>query len=289
MRLLEALLGHPLTRGMDLNDPQTTVLRRRIIREKRFSRLLYEEWYTSLAMKLPAEKGPVLEIGSGAGFMSEHVPNLITSEAFFIPDVDVVLNGMQLPFGDKMLGSIVMTNVLHHIPNVRRFLGEAARCVCSGGAIVMIEPWVTPWSRLIYKHLHHEPFMPAAEDWTLSVDGPLSGSNGALPWILFARDTEQFKLEFPEWQLRTVRPLMPFRYLVSGGVSMRSLMPGWTFGWWRGLEKVTQPWLNTLAMFAEIVLERVECGEEGKTGYHTLQEDPQSTRKKQSASFLNPE
>ena len=29
----------------------------------------------------------------------------------------------------------------------------------------MIEPWVTPWSSLIYKKLHHEPFQPRAEGW----------------------------------------------------------------------------------------------------------------------------
>jgi hypothetical protein len=263
-RLLEALFGHPLTRGLDINDPQTTLLRRRIVKEKRFLRLLYEEWYTSVAVDLPVAHGPVLEIGSGAGFMNEHISDLITSEVFFHPDVDLVLSGMRLPFTDGALGSIVMTNVLHHISNVRLFLGEATRCVCVGGAIIMIEPWVTPWSRLIYARLHHEPFEPMATDWTLPIEGPLSGANGALPWILFERDCEQFKREFPEWRLRAIRPLIPFRYLVSGGVSMRNLMPGWTFRLWRGLENLMQPWMNRLGMFAEIILERVERGGEGK-------------------------
>jgi hypothetical protein len=52
---------------------------------------------------------------------------------------------------------------------------------------------------------------------------------------------------------------MPFRYLLSGGVSMRSLMPGWMFGFWRGLEATLGPWHHHLAMFARIVLQRTEA------------------------------
>ncbi len=260
--MLRAWLAHPRTRGLELNDPQTTELRRRVVREKKFLRQIYEEWYRQIAVALPPGPEPVLELGSGAGFLREFVPSLITSEIFRCPGIDIVLDGQQLPFADATLRSIVMTDVLHHVPDARKFFGEASRCVRPGGSLVLIEPWVTPWSRLIYMHFHHEPFEPEAKDWAFPAEGPLSGANGALPWIIFARDREQFNREFPEWRLRTVRPLMPFRYLVSGGVSMRAFMPGWSFGWWRAAETLLQPWLKTWAMFAEIVLDRVDHGEE---------------------------
>jgi len=51
---------------------------------------------------------------------------------------------------------------------------------------------------------------------------------------------------------------MPFCYLVSGGVSLRSLMPGWSYPVWRAAEELLSPWMNSWAMFARIVLERVE-------------------------------
>ncbi len=51
--------------------------------------------------------------------------------------------------------------------------------------------------------------------------------------------------------------MMPFRYLVSGGVSMRSLMPGWSFSWWHGLENILQPVMGELAMFSHIVLQKL--------------------------------
>jgi hypothetical protein len=124
---------------------------------------------------------------------------------------------------------IVMTNVLHHFSQPRLFFTEATRCVRSGGVISMVEPWVTPWSRFVYSRFHHEPLEPGARSWELSTCGPLSGANDALPWIIFARDRLKFEQEFPDWRIETIKPIMPFRYLVSGGVSLRSLCPGWSF------------------------------------------------------------
>jgi hypothetical protein len=44
----------------------------------------------------------------------------------------------------------------------------------------MVEPWVSDWSKFIYGHLHHEPFLPEASNWVIPAAGPLSGANGAL-------------------------------------------------------------------------------------------------------------
>ena len=49
---------------------------------------------------------------------------------------------------------------------------------------------------------------------------------------------------------------MPFRYLFSGGVSLRSLAPGWSYPLLSFLERLTQPWMRSLAMFAFIQVDR---------------------------------
>jgi SAM-dependent methyltransferase len=251
---IKAWLAHPLTRGLELDDPRTTQRRRQIIQEKIFLRRIYQEWYAAIARALPIGDEPVLEIGSGGGFLGDFIPGLITSEIFSSPGVQVVLDAARLPFADGTLRAIVMTDVLHHVPQPRSFFAEAGRCVRAGGAMIMIEPWVSPWSKLIYTRLHHEPFRPEAKEWEFPLAGPLSGANGALPWMLFERDREMFEREFPDWRIQTIKPEMPFRYLVSGGVSMRSLMPGATFSLWRWLEQGLQPWMRKWAMFAEIIL-----------------------------------
>jgi len=254
--MIRTWLQHPLTRGLDLDDPRTTELRRQVIRDKSFLVDIYSDWYRAIALSLPEGPGAVLEIGSGAGFLDRFVPGLITSETFACPGVRLVLDGLRLPFATAALRAIVMTNVLHHLPRPRQFFSEASRCVRPGGAIVMVEPWVTSWSTFVYTRLHHEPFQAAAEHWEFPSRGPLSGANGALPWILFERDRAAFAREFPQWSVEVVAPMMPFRYLLSGGVSMRTLMPAWSSGFWSGVERLIGARTSRLAMFARIVLRR---------------------------------
>jgi SAM-dependent methyltransferase len=241
---------------MDLDDPATTYLRKRIIREKPFLNKIYQEWYRKILAWLPDGNDPILEIGSGAGFLDDFLPQAITSDVLFCPWLSVVLDARRLPLANDSLRAVVMSNVFHHLPDARRFLKEGLRCVRREGRLLLIEPWVSAWSRLIYRRLHHEPFDPDASEWKLDPGGPLSSANGALPWIVFERDRTLFDEHFSEWNILHVHPWMPFRYLLSGGVALRSLMPAGTFTFWRGVERMLEPWMGTWAMFALIVLER---------------------------------
>jgi SAM-dependent methyltransferase len=254
---LKSLVAHPLTRGMDLDSPETTRQRLRIIQEKPFLRKFYHHSYLDLRKSLPVEvDGPVLELGSGGGFLKNYIPNLMTSEILPIPGIDILLDGQRLPFKKGCLRAIVMFDVFHHLPDVRAFLSAAADCVKPGGAIVMLEPWNTAWSRLILRHLHHEPFQPDVSVWQLSDGGPLSMANQALPWIVFKRDQKKMKQQCPQWHIGKIELKYPFSYLLSGGLAYRSFMPGFLFGFWRVIENCFQPWMQTWAMFAKIVLYR---------------------------------
>jgi SAM-dependent methyltransferase len=253
---LRSLLAHPTTRGLDIDSPATTALRREIVREKGFLRRLYEEWYGCIREALPAAPGTVVELGSGAGFMAEHIDGLVTSEVFATPGAQLVLDGARLPFASDSLRAIVMTDVFHHIAAPRAFLAEAHRALRPGGRVVMIEPWVTGWSRFVYRRFHHEPFEPGAAAWEFPSTGPLSGANGALPWIVFQRDRAVLEREFPALRVLEVRPLMPMAYLWSGGVGMRSLLPGIAYRPWRALERALPPLERRAAMFALVVVER---------------------------------
>ena len=173
-----------------------------------------------------------------------------------IKDVDLYLDGQSLPFKKGALEGIVMIDVFHHLSNAKLFLRNATRCVQPGGMLVMIEPWITKWSGWVYTRLHHEPCQPESQTWELTPGGPLTQANLALPWIVFVRDREKFRLAFPQWQVKKIHLHTPFCYLLSGGVSLRSLMPGIFFGMWSNLEKFFEPRMHRWAMFATIVLVR---------------------------------
>ncbi|MCU1317698.1 MAG: Methyltransferase type 11, partial [Candidatus Acidoferrum typicum] len=56
--------------------------------------------------------------------------------------------------------------------------------------------------------------------------------------------------------IEEIRPFLPFRYLLSGGVGMRSLMPDFTHSMWKGIERILAPQMHRLAMFAYVSLRR---------------------------------
>lgn len=254
--VIKGLLAHPLAKGLDIDDPSLTHLRRRIVREKPFVKAIYDEWYRWIAASVPPGDRPVLELGSGPGFLSDHLPGLVTSDVFACEGVERIVDARAIPFGAGELRAIVMTDVLHHIPDAAAFFCEASRTLMPGGAVLMVEPWNTWLARIVWRRLHHEPFEPNVAEWEFPSTGPLSGANTAIPWILFSRDRARFDREFPGLDVRAVVPTMPFRYLVSGGVSMRSLQPSWSFGLWRALEGLLGPFMSRLAMFAKIDVRR---------------------------------
>lgn len=256
VRVLRRLLAHPLTAGLDIDDPRVTEVRKEIIRRKKPLARIYEEWYARIAAAIPGGGEPVLELGSGAGFLSASVDGVVTSDILPLRGVDAVIDGRALPFRNDSLRAIAMVDVLHHIPDARRFFAEAVRVLRDGGRIVMIEPWVTAWARLVYGNLHHEPFEPDAAAWQFPERGPLSGANGALPWIVFERDRAQFEVEFPLLHIREITALLPFRYLLTGGVSLRSLLPSWIFPAVSLVERALSPAMRHLGMFAFIVVEK---------------------------------
>lgn len=253
---LRRLLAHPLTASLDLDDPATTKLRRQIIASNPILKSIYDQWYAMLARELPSGDGRALELGSGGGYCADFIPGLVTSEAFAVSGVQIVVDAQRMPFAEKSLRAIVMTNVFHHLPDVRRFLAESARCLRPGGKILMIEPWVTYWSRFVYARFHPEPFLPDSPDWAFSTSGPLSGANSALPWIVFERDRQIFGSEFPELSIERIRPFMPFRYLASGGVGLRSLLPGFAGAALAGVERLLETQMPRLGMFALIEIRR---------------------------------
>lgn len=264
MSLIKEWLAHPLTRDLAIDDPATTLHRREIIKEKGFLKSLYIDWYCQIAASLPEEiihRGTILEIGSGASFLKEFIPKLITSEVFPIKGIDRVIDARRLPFDSDSLDAIVMTDVFHHIQDVTFFLEEAVRCLRPSGRLLMIEPWKNSWSSWVYKNLHHELFDTEQDWWKLSplagsseVAKPLSFANSAIPWMVFERDQKLFRKHFPDLKIDKITPQMPFVYLLSGGVSLRGSFPQFSYRVFRFLESICLE--ERFGMFARIEISK---------------------------------
>jgi len=237
------------------DDPETTnILHRKIIMGKPFLYQLYKDWYqifNSYVNTLP--RGTLLEIGSGAGFIKEIIPDILVSDVLTLSNLNFILSAEKLPFKSESLSGIFLIDVFHHIPKPAEFLREAQRCLKENGKVIMIEPDNTAWSRFIYVNFHREPFNILG-GWEISYGGPLSGSNMALPWIFFERDKNRFLEEFPLLKIEQIFHHTPLQYLLSGGFSIKCLVPSWSYKFFRVLDKYLNLISNQLSMFQTIIL-----------------------------------
>lgn len=243
---------------MDLDNPERATELRALIDQKPFLKRYYREIYSKYQACLARcpSGGVALELGSGAGFVKEVIPEMITSDTLPYEGVDQVVDATRMPFASQSVRMIAMLNVFHHIPDVVAFLKEAERCLLPGGRILIIDQYPGWIGAPIYRHAHHEPYRPEAQEWKFESTGPLSGANGALAWIVFERDREKFEKLFPKLRIARFEPHSPLRYWVSGGLRKWSLVPGWGFGIATALDRTLIRLSRRFGSFVDIELVR---------------------------------
>ena len=233
-------------------------LRADIIRKKPFLRKLYADFYIELDKALIGKinGGLIVELGSGVGFIKEVIPGIITSDILRLPNINLNFSALNMPFRESAVGAFLMIDTLHHLGNTRAFLKEVNRCLRIGGRIVMIEPANTIFSRFGHRNFHYEDF-DLSGDWCFEKKSHLFSANCAIPWIIFCRDRKLFESEFPSLKILKIKIHTPFRYWVSGGFSMRQLVPDWVYTIIKSTERLLSFFNRYIGMFMTIELEKV--------------------------------
>jgi SAM-dependent methyltransferase len=220
------LLENPMVKGLRDDDPRAFEIHRAVIEKKRLLAGAYARFYgefVAAARRVPP--GPCVELGSGGGVLKRYLPRGITSDVVPVPYVDLVFSGEAMPFADETVAAVFLLDVFHHVKRPEAFLREVERCLVPGGRLLMVEPALTPWGRFVRRNFHHERLDEHA-GWDLEGRGGWRESNLALPWIVFVRDRARLERVVPRLRLVRYEPHTPFRFLLSGGVSYRSLVPG---------------------------------------------------------------
>ena len=110
-----------------------------------------------------------------------------------------------------------------------RFFNELERVLAPGGGAILIDPYHGPFARLVYPRLFAtEGYDLTQSAWELPDGsmGVMQGANQALSWIVFVRDADRLRSSHPGLELVHMRPLTNYpRYLVSGGLNFRQLLP----------------------------------------------------------------
>lgn len=242
---------------MDLNSYQALLEHRKIIRKKTFLKNLYFDFYQEFTnVSLP--KGKIIELGSGAGFLKEIIPSVVTSDVIDGPGIDKVFYADKMPFKNNSIAAFLMIDVLHHIKDLEKALMEMERCLKAGGKIIMIEPYISAWGFLIYKYFHPErKGFDDKSGWKVKGSGRMSDANAAIPWIVFKRDRKIFEKKFSGLKIVRFSPHTPLRYLISGGLSRFQLLPSAFYPLIFFLEKKLAIFNDNIGMFVTIELKKL--------------------------------
>lgn len=245
-------------RMAELDDPRRFDHLRDVIARKPGLRAYYRAVYARFSdcLRRCPPGGLALELGSGGGFTKDVLPEVTTSDVIPYSGVDRVVDATKMDFPDASLRFIGMLDVLHHIPDAEAFFREADRCLSVGGRILIVDQYPGWISGFVFRHLHHEPFDPAAADWKFASSGPLSGANGALAWIVFERDRALFEKRFPNLKVVRYAPNAPLFYWLSGGLKSWSLLPGFLIPVAAALDALLLKISTRLASFVDIEIEK---------------------------------
>ena len=188
---------------------------------------IYKKFHEEIKSKLV--DGVSLEIGSGSSNYKEFDRNIITSDIIYDKRLDFVFDALRIPFKDSSISNLILFDVLHHIEKPLDFLSEADRVLRTNGRIILVEPYVSPFSWLIYKLFHDEdtsfrfdlesPFSKQAEK-----KQPFDG-NQAIPSSIFFRKKEIIRNKFPFFKVINCEKRSLFSYPLTFGLKSKGFFP----------------------------------------------------------------
>lgn len=202
--------------------------------------------------------GTIVEVGGGPGFFKEAVPDSLSFDIVATPWADFVADGQRLPLRSSSIANLVCTDVFHHLSDPVAFLAETGRVLRPGGRLVMVEPWASGFSRLLYTYCHEEDFDLSWQPGTvLDAHKDPFAANQAIPAVIFGRCWDAVQADVPALRLLELEPFSLFAYLLSLGFQRPNLLPRRFYPLVARFEDLTRrAWAPVGALRALIALER---------------------------------
>lgn len=259
---IASFLAEPRLKGLDVESPERIRLHLEILRRKPLLRSVFEEFYrTSLRLDqrfLGGSRGLRVELGAGVSFFKEIEPSVLVTDIKPAPHLDAVVDAQSMPFASGGLRVLYAINCFHHVPDPVLFFREVARVLAPGGGVVLVEPFHGPLSAAVHRRLFEtECFDPDAREWASAERKTMVGANQALSYVIFVRDRPLFEELFPELEIVAMERVDNYvRYLFSGGLNFRQLLPVAFEPIVRGVERALRPVNRLTALHHAIVLRK---------------------------------
>lgn len=231
---------------------------RTVWKKKKILRLIYTSWYKRIIKDLSSVKGKDLELGSGTGNLKEFYPKVISSDIENCSWLDKQVDAHHLPFKKNELSNIIMIDVLHHLSSPPEFFKEAHRVLRKGGRIIIIEPFPTIFSWVVYKLFHPEPFIFRTDVFAMKEKEKQAwDSNQAIAYLLFFKHKKEFKKKYgSKFIIKKREKTSTFIYPLSGGFENKAIIGDKLIPLAKTMEKILRPLRGILAFRCYVILEK---------------------------------
>jgi SAM-dependent methyltransferase len=235
---------------------------RRLWRRKPVLARVYAPWFDALLAVAP-RGSRVLEVGAGPGFLPAEArdrrPDLrwIASDLHAAPWNALAADAGRLPLATASIDAVVGLDVLHHLCAPADFFHEAARVLRHSGRLALVEPWITPFSWVIYRLFHQEDCRLGVDPWN---PFPAHGKDSfegdaAVPWRM-AGGTKDARWRELGLSPPGVTRLNAFAYLLTLGFRPGSLLPARLAGPIMALDRSARPLAPLTALRALLTWEK---------------------------------
>jgi len=254
-------LQEPRLVGLDVDTSDLLEVHRQVLAGKPIMRDVFAEFYDR-CMEIDRDHGSGeglrIEIGAGSSLFAERHPEVLATDIKPHPHLDRVLDAQAMELDAACARAIFGINCFHHLPDPMAFFGELERVLVPGGTCVLIEPYHGPVAGAFYARLFEtESFDRTQPTWEDDGRSIMHGANQALSYIVFERDRALFEQRCPTLEVVVEEPLTNWpRYLLSGGLNFRQLVPTRSAPLLRGLERLLAPASRWLALHHVVALRK---------------------------------
>jgi ubiquinone/menaquinone biosynthesis C-methylase UbiE len=214
---------------------------RKIYQNKGLIKIIYNNYYKKIKKNIYiSNKKKILELGSGGGNIKKIIQKCITSDQFKNKSIDRIENIYKINFKKNSISNIILIDVFHHLQFPSLALKEIHRVLIKNGRIIMIEPAMGLFPRIIYKIFHYEPNgFNLKINWN-HIPKKIPSLNQyfaaqSMPWRAFFLKELNLKSKY---KIKFIKPFSDFAFLLSGGYSYKALYPKILYSFIKLIDKI---------------------------------------------------